>query len=74
LLGWREWRAGIQFCLGGGNGCQVNNLFPMEGKAGRMGREFSVDGGGKGGRVYIFVGVEGIVTGLQFCLGGWKFG
>ncbi|KRX35569.1 hypothetical protein T05_15828, partial [Trichinella murrelli] len=39
-----------------------------------MGREFSVDGGGKGGRVYIFVGVEGIVTGLQFCLGGWKFG
>ncbi|KRZ78569.1 hypothetical protein T08_12508 [Trichinella sp. T8] len=57
LLGWREWRAGIQFCLGGGNGK-------------RMGREFSVDGGGQGRRVYIFLGVEGIVTDLQFCLGG----
>ncbi|KRY24756.1 hypothetical protein T03_8763 [Trichinella britovi] len=75
LYGWRKWRTDLQFSMGGrGIGVPVKNSVKVDGIEELKGIELFVGGGGRGGRVYISVGVEGIVTGLQFCLGGWKFG
>ncbi|KRY54998.1 hypothetical protein T03_17116 [Trichinella britovi] len=57
LLGWREWRAGIQVCLDKGNGGHVI--------------QFSMGGVESGERVHNSVRVEGMAGGYTILL-GWR--